>query len=51
MIPAREFPPCLALALRRSGAPFLAKDRHLRNVRDREAGVPASFYIFASTLQ
>jgi len=41
----REFPPCLPLALRQSGARFLAKDRHLRNIRDREAGLPASFHI------
>jgi hypothetical protein len=34
---AREFPPCLPLALRRASAPP-AKDRHLRNLRDREAG-------------
>ena len=45
MSAVREFPPCLPLALRQSGARFLAKDRHLRNIRDREAGLPASFHI------
>ena len=39
----REFPPCLPLALRRSGAPYPAKDRHLRNLRDREAGRACQF--------
>ena len=33
------------MALRHSGAHFLAKDRHLRNIRDPEAGLPASFHI------
>ena len=33
------------MALRQSGAHFLAKDRHLRNIRDPEAGLPASFHI------
>lgn len=32
-----------ALGLRRSGAPYPAKDRHLRNLRDRKAGAPAVF--------
>jgi RNA recognition motif len=36
VIAAREFPPCPPLAQRRSSAPS-AKDRHLRNLRDREA--------------
>ena len=38
------------LALRQSGAHFLAKDRHLRNMRDREAGSPASFHIICEYL-
>lgn len=29
---------------------LLAKDRHLRNIRDREAGLPASFHIFCEYL-
>jgi RNA recognition motif. (a.k.a. RRM, RBD, or RNP domain) len=31
------------LALRRSGVPYPAKDRHLRNLRDREAGNACQF--------